>query len=160
MPRERGPRLSSEQKSLMCCGRLAVEAQRLMQAVVGSAITGKPIRRTSEGFVIKGDSTKQEITRRHSTMPRSWAAVTMEGGPETCSPLAKEVPVGLLGSRDKESTWKSSLVLSWGGGATGVEMSSGRPFLRSWESTQVSGLQAPRPYRSPHMLVISAWPSP
>lgn len=44
----RPPRLGPEQKSLMHCGRLAVQAPGLRQSVVGSVITGEPIRRTSK----------------------------------------------------------------------------------------------------------------
>ena len=44
----RTPRPGSEQKSLMHCGRLAVQAQGLRQSVVGSVITGEPICRTSK----------------------------------------------------------------------------------------------------------------
>lgn len=57
-----------------------VQAQRLTQAVVGSMTTGVTIRRISEGFVIKGDSTKPEITRRQGSVPRRWAAATMRAG--------------------------------------------------------------------------------
>ena len=47
----------------MRCGRLVVRAQRLMQALVGSMMTGEPIRRISAGFVMRGDSTQRETTR-------------------------------------------------------------------------------------------------
>lgn len=42
-------------------------------------ITGETIRRISESFVIKNDSIKPEITRCQGSVPRSWAAVTIEG---------------------------------------------------------------------------------
>lgn len=54
-----------------------------MPEFVGRMITGETIRRISEGFVIKGDSTKPEITRCQGSVPRSWAAVTMEGRDES-----------------------------------------------------------------------------
>lgn len=44
----RPPRPGSEQKSLMHCGRPAVQARGLRQSVVGSMVTGKQIRRTSK----------------------------------------------------------------------------------------------------------------
>lgn len=72
--REEGAPGWAQSKSLMHCGRLVVQAQRLMQAVVGSMITGETIRRISEGFVIKGDSTGPEITTCPGSVPRSWAA--------------------------------------------------------------------------------------
>lgn len=101
----------------MHCGRLVVQAQRLMQAFVGSTITGETIRRISEGFVIKGDSTEPEITRCLGSAPRSWAAVTMKGrsrngGRASAGKGAQTEP---FWSRDNESTWKHSLVGGWGG---------------------------------------------
>lgn len=50
-----------------------------MQEFVGRMITSGTIRRISEGFVLKGNSTKPEITRRQGSVPRSWARVTAEG---------------------------------------------------------------------------------
>lgn len=49
-----------------------------MQAFVG-CITSGTICRISEGFVIKGDSTKPEITRCRGSVPGARATVTMEG---------------------------------------------------------------------------------
>ena len=98
------------EQSLRCCGCPVVQAQRFTQAVVVS-ITGKTIRRISEGFVIKGDSPKPEITRCQGSALRSWAPVTAEGrsGMEAAPPPAGDTDAPALSS-DNECTWVNSLV--------------------------------------------------
>lgn len=88
-----------------------------MQAVVGSMITGETIRRISEGFVIKGDSTGPEITTCPGSVPRRWAAVTMDGRDRNGggSSSGKGAHMEPFWSRDNESTWKHSLVRGWAG---------------------------------------------
>ena len=106
----------------MRCGRLVVQAQRLMQAVVGSTITGEPIRRISAGFVMKGDSTEREITRCLGT------------GPAGCRQgqwRARPGPPTLATERTRGPPWAETVgplggagVL--GGGVTGTERSAGQ----------------------------------
>lgn len=111
----------------MHCGGLAVQAQRLTQAAVGSMTTDVTIRRISEGFVIKGDSTKPEITRRQGFVPRRRAAATMRAGTEmeVARLLAREHAWGPLWAEAMNPLGRAHL---WeaGGDVMGIEMRAGR----------------------------------
>lgn len=108
----------------MRCGRLVVRAQKLMQAVVGRAITGEPIRRISAGFVMQGDSTKQEITRCLGTRPVRRTAVTMEGRAAGSPPLRQQSPRAAIPKQRQGISLEELTCSGLGWGMTRTEMST------------------------------------
>ena len=131
------PRPGSEQKSLMHCGRLAVQAQGLRRDNRQADL------QNFEGFVTKGDSTKLEMTRCHGTVPRSWAVVTKEGWHEGRSSLARE------GKRatSEPRQWSPLEELTWG---LGRGCDKNRDELRPSLPAEPGAHTCPRPQAPCH----------